>query len=140
MLEYLDFAGHDVQRVGTFSKGMRQRVGIAQAILHSPEVLFLDEPTSVLDPEGVRQLRDVIVRLNQDLGMTIFMNTHLLSEVTRTCSHIGILLQGELAYQASLAATLQAFPGAMADDAAEGSGSAPDDGVDQGPDANPGEP
>lgn len=111
VLEYLDFAGHDDQRVGTFSKGMRQRVGIAQAILHSPEVLFLDEPTSGLDPEGVRQLREVIVRLNRDLGMTIFMNTHLLSEVTKTCSHIGILRQGELAYQASLAATLEAFPG-----------------------------
>lgn len=111
VLEYLDFTGHDHQRVGSFSKGMRQRVGIAQAILHSPQVLFLDEPTSGLDPEGVRQLRDVIVALNRDLGMTIFMNTHLLSEVTKTCTSIGILRQGELAYQASLAATLEAFPG-----------------------------
>ena len=74
-------------------------------------MLFLDEPTSGLDPEGVRQLRDVIVALNRDLGMTIFMNTHLLSEVTKTCTSIGILRQGELAYQASLAATLEAFPG-----------------------------
>jgi ABC-2 type transport system ATP-binding protein len=72
VLEYLDFTGHDHQRVGSFSKGMRQRVGIAQAILHKPSVLFLDEPTSGLDPEGVRQLRDVIVALNRDLGMTIF--------------------------------------------------------------------
>ena len=111
VLEYLDFTGHDHERVGSFSKGMRQRVGIAQAILHSPQVLFLDEPTSGLDPEGVHQLRDVIVGLNHDLGMTIFMNTHLLSEVTKTCTSIGILRQGELAYQASLAATLEAFPG-----------------------------
>jgi ABC-2 type transport system ATP-binding protein len=111
VLEYLDFTGHDDQRVGSFSKGMRQRVGIAQAILHKPSVLFLDEPTSGLDPEGVRQLRDVIVALNRDLGMTIFMNTHLLSEVTKTCTSIGILRQGELAYHASLAATLEAFPG-----------------------------
>ena len=111
VLEYLDFTGHDHERVGSFSKGMRQRVGIAQAILHEPSVLFLDEPTSGLDPEGVRQLRDVIVALNRDLGMTIFMNTHLLSEVTKTCTSIGILRQGELAYQASLEATLEAFPG-----------------------------
>ena len=111
VLAYLDFTDHDHERVGTFSKGMRQRVGIAQAILHSPQVLFLDEPTSGLDPEGVRQLRDVIVRLNRDLSMTIFMNTHLLSEVTKTCTSIGILRHGELAYQNSLAATLEAFPG-----------------------------
>ncbi|MEZ5115048.1 MAG: ABC transporter ATP-binding protein [Candidatus Nanopelagicales bacterium] len=111
VLAYLDFTGHDDRRVGTFSKGMRQRVGIAQAILHEPSVLFLDEPTSGLDPEGVRQLRDIIVALNRDLGMTIFMNTHLLSEVTRTCTSIGVLRHGELAHHASLAATLEAFPG-----------------------------
>ena len=111
VLEYLDFTGHDHERVGSFSKGMRQRVGIAQAIVHEPSVLFLDEPTSGLDPEGVRQLREVIVSLNRELGMTIFMNTHLLSEVTKTCTSIGILRQGELAYQDSLAATLEAFPG-----------------------------
>jgi len=109
-LEYLDFTGHDRERVGTFSKGMRQRVGIAQAILHEPEILFLDEPTSGLDPQGVRKLREIIVGLNRDLGMTIFMNTHLLSEVTKTCTSIGVLRAGALAYQDSLAATLSAFP------------------------------
>ncbi|MGV8966820.1 MAG: ABC transporter ATP-binding protein [Cellulomonas sp.] len=110
VLAYLDFTGHDHERVGTFSKGMRQRVGIAQAILHEPEILFLDEPTSGLDPQGVRKLREIIVGLNRDLGMTIFMNTHLLSEVTKTCTSIGVLRGGELAYQDSLAATLAAFP------------------------------
>ncbi|MGE3844965.1 MAG: ABC transporter ATP-binding protein [Vicinamibacterales bacterium] len=111
VLAYLEFSDHDHDRVGSFSKGMRQRVGIAQAILHEPSVLFLDEPTSGLDPEGVRQLRDVIVSLNRDLGMTVFMNTHLLSEVTRTCTSIGILRRGRLAYHDSLSATLAAFPG-----------------------------
>lgn len=111
VLEYLDFTGHDKERVGTFSKGMRQRVGIAQAILHAPQVLFLDEPPSGLDPEGVHQLREVIIGLNRDLGMTVFMNTHLLSEVTRTCTSIGILRRGELAYHDTLAATMEAFPG-----------------------------
>ena len=111
VLDYLDFTGHDHDRVGSFSKGMRQRVGIAQAILHEPSVLFLDEPTSGLDPEGVHQLREIIVALNRDLGMTVFMNTHLLSEVTKTCTSIGILRHGELAYHDSLDATLAAFPG-----------------------------
>lgn len=98
------------RRVGTFSKGMRQRIGIAQAILHQPRVLFLDEPTSGLDPLGVRQLRDTIVRLNAELGMTIFMNTHLLSEVARVCTTIGVLAEGELIYNESLANTLERFP------------------------------
>ncbi|OIQ85749.1 putative ABC transporter ATP-binding protein YxlF [mine drainage metagenome] len=111
VLEYLDFTGHDHERVGTFSKGMRQRVGIAQAIVHSPRILFLDEPTSGLDPQGVRNLREIIVGLNRDLGMTIFMNTHLLAEVTRTCTSIGILSAGTLAYHASMEATTRAFPG-----------------------------
>lgn len=98
------------RRVGTFSKGMRQRIGIAQAILHRPRVLFLDEPTSGLDPMGVRQLRDTIKRLNSELGMTIFMNTHLLSEVSRVCTTIGVLAEGELIYKDSLAVTLERFP------------------------------
>ncbi len=111
VLEYLDFAHNRDLRLGTFSKGMRQRVGIAQAILHKPAVLFLDEPTSGLDPEGVRQLRDLIIALNRDLGITIFMNTHLLAEVTMTCTSIGIMRNGVLAYHDSLEATVQAFPG-----------------------------
>ncbi|HEY3292663.1 MAG TPA: ABC transporter ATP-binding protein [Candidatus Nanopelagicaceae bacterium] len=110
VLSYLHFSGHENERVGSFSKGMRQRVGIAQAILHEPKVLFLDEPTSGLDPIGVRELRDVIVSLNKDLGMTIFMNTHLLSEVAKTCTSIGVLRQGQLVYHDSLEATLFAFP------------------------------
>jgi ABC-2 type transport system ATP-binding protein len=98
------------RRVGTFSKGMRQRIGIAQAILHKPRVLFLDEPTSGLDPMGVRQLRNTILRLNSELDMTIFMNTHLLSEVSRVCSTIGVLADGVLIYNDSLERTLERFP------------------------------
>ena len=98
------------RRVGTFSKGMRQRIGVAQAILHRPRVLFLDEPTSGLDPMGVRQLRDTIVHLNAELGITIFMNTHLLSEVARVCTTIGVLSEGELIYNDTLENTLRRFP------------------------------
>lgn len=111
VLAFLDFAGVEDRRIGGFSKGMRQRIGIAQAILHEPTVLFLDEPTSGLDPEGVRALRETIARLNGEFGMTIFMNTHLLSEVTKTCTSIGILRNGSLVHSDSMAATLAAFPG-----------------------------
>ena len=109
-LDFLESRDLADRRVGTFSKGMRQRIGIAQAILHEPRVLFLDEPTSGLDPMGVRQLRDTITRLNADLGMTVFMNTHLLSEVTRVCTTIGVLAEGELIYNDSLQHTLERFP------------------------------
>jgi ABC-2 type transport system ATP-binding protein len=109
-LAFLDCRELADRRVGTFSKGMRQRIGIAQAILHRPRVLFLDEPTSGLDPMGVRQLRETIVELNAELGMTIFMNTHLLSEVARVCTRIGVLAEGELIYNDSLANTLDRFP------------------------------
>ncbi|PWR01077.1 ABC transporter ATP-binding protein [Meridianimarinicoccus roseus] len=91
------------RRVGTFSKGMRQRVGLAQAILHDPQVLFLDEPTSGLDPMGVRALREIIDRL-RDRGMTIFMNTHLLSEVARSCTSIGVLAHGRLVFHDRISA------------------------------------
>lgn len=110
VLKLLNFSGHDNEKLGTFSKGMRQRVGIAQAILHEPELLFLDEPTSGLDPQGVKELRSLILKLNKQLGITIFMNTHLLSEVTQTCTSIGILRSGKLIHRDSLKHTLAAFP------------------------------
>lgn len=90
------------RRVGTFSKGMRQRVGLAQAILHRPKVLFLDEPSSGLDPMGMKMLRDLVLRLNREWGMTIFMNTHLLSEIAKTCTSIGVLNHGQLVFRDSI--------------------------------------
>ncbi len=109
-LDYLDCADLANKRVGTFSTGMRQRIGIAQAIVHRPRVLFLDEPTAGLDPLGVRQLRDTILRLNGDLGMTVFMNTHLLGEVAKVCTTIGVLNHGELIYKDSIEETTRRFP------------------------------
>lgn len=100
-LDFLDISALADRRVGTFSKGMRQRVGLAQAILHQPEVLFLDEPTSGLDPMGVRQLREIVEKLH-GRGMTIFMNTHLLSEVARSCTSIGVLAHGRLVFHDSM--------------------------------------
>jgi len=97
------------RRMSTLSKGMRQRIGIAQAIVHQPRVLFLDEPASGLDPFGVKELRDTIRMLNRELGMTVFMNTHMLSEVVQTCTRIGVLSHGELTYVDSLSNTLSRF-------------------------------
>ena len=98
VLSYLDSAELGPRRIGTFSKGMRQRIGLAQAILHRPTVLFLDEPTSGLDPMGIKLLRDLIKRLNHDQGMTIFMNTHLISEIAQTCTSIAVLGHGRLIF------------------------------------------
>ena len=109
VLEFLEFIGIENKKLGEFSKGMRQRIGIAQAILHNPQVLFLDEPTSGLDPLGIKKLRDTILKLNQEKGMTIFMNTHLLSEVAKTCTTIGVLSHGKLIYKDSLKNTMQRF-------------------------------
>ncbi len=109
-LDYLDCSDLANKRVGSFSTGMRQRIGIAQAIVHRPTVLFLDEPTAGLDPLGVRQLRETILRLNRDLGMTVFMNTHLLSEVSKVCTTIGVLNHGELIYKDSIEETTRRFP------------------------------
>ncbi len=109
VLDFLDFKGFENKKLGEFSKGMRQRIGIAQAIIHDPEVLFLDEPTSGLDPMGIKNLREVIIELNKKKGITIFMNTHLLSEVAKTCTSIGVLNHGKLIYKDSLSNTLKRF-------------------------------
>ncbi|MCE5190592.1 MAG: ATP-binding cassette domain-containing protein [Actinomycetia bacterium] len=92
-------AGHDVV---TENLAVRQRVGVAQALMHGPEVLFLDEPSSGLDPEATREVDDLILMLNREFGMTVFMNTHLLSQVTRICTSIGIMNQGRLMVADSL--------------------------------------
>jgi len=98
VLQLLDCTHLANRRVGGFSKGMRQRIGIAQAILHQPAVLFLDEPTSGLDPMGIKMLRELVMRLNTEFGMTIFMNTHLISEIAKTCTSIAVLSHGKLVY------------------------------------------
>lgn len=109
VLGLLDRPDWSPERVGSFSKGMRQRVGIAQALLHNPEVLFLDEPSSGLDPEATREIDELIVRLNREFGMTVFMNTHMLDQVTKICTSIGIMNQGHLMVTDSLAGIMSRF-------------------------------
>jgi ABC-2 type transport system ATP-binding protein len=90
-------------RLRTYSKGMLQRIGIAQALVHDPSVLFLDEPMSGLDPVGRKEIRDLIVRLNRE-GKTVFMNTHILSDVEMICDRVAIIVAGRIAYQGALEA------------------------------------
>jgi ABC-2 type transport system ATP-binding protein len=90
-------------RLRTYSKGMLQRIGIAQALVHDPTLLFLDEPMSGLDPVGRKEIRDLIVRLNAE-GKTIFMNTHILSDVEMICDRVAIIVQGRIAYAGGLEA------------------------------------
>jgi ABC-2 type transport system ATP-binding protein len=84
----------DVQ-LRKFSKGMLQRAGIAQAILHDPQVVFLDEPMSGLDPVGRREVRDIILQLKQQ-GRTVFFSTHILSDAEMLCDRVAVLVGGKL--------------------------------------------
>jgi ABC-type multidrug transport system ATPase subunit len=86
-------------RVKTFSHGMKQRLGIAQALLGTPELIVLDEPTSGLDPQGIREVRELITGLSRDHGITVFLSSHLLHEVEQTASTMAILHHGKLVVQ-----------------------------------------
>jgi len=92
-LDLVGLSGRGDHRLRTFSKGMQQRAGLAQALLHNPKLIFLDEPTSALDPIGRRIVRDVIRELSAK-GTTIFLNSHLLSEVELVCDRVAILNRG----------------------------------------------
>lgn len=83
-------------KVKTYSLGMRQRLGIAQALLHSPSLLVLDEPTNGLDPAGIYEMRELILNLSRKENITIFISSHLLSEMEQMCDRIGIIKNGEL--------------------------------------------
>jgi ABC-2 type transport system ATP-binding protein len=102
MLEQVGLAGDATRRVGGYSLGMRQRLGLATALLGDPGVLVLDEPTNGLDPAGVRWLRDLIRALSRD-GRTILVSSHLLAEVAQTVDHVVIIDRGRLVTAAPLA-------------------------------------
>ena len=89
-------------KVGTFSKGMTQRLGLAQAIIHEPDLLFLDEPGSGLDPLGMIELRNIILEEHKSRNATIFINSHRLLEAEKLCSRIAILHRGEMVASGSM--------------------------------------
>ena len=95
LLDLVGLAPHSGKRLQGFSKGMLQRIGLAQALIHEPEVIFLDEPTSGLDPMGRRLVRDII-RAQRDRGATVFLNSHLLSEIEVTCDEVTFIRDGEI--------------------------------------------
>jgi ABC-2 type transport system ATP-binding protein len=95
LLEYVGLSDRGDDLVGIFSTGMKRKLGLARAILHKPEILFLDEPSSGLDPEGQKMVHDLIVGLSGE-EMTIFLNSHNLDEVSRVCSKVAILHHGTI--------------------------------------------
>lgn len=95
LLKLVGLEGRDRESVRRFSKGMYQRLGLAQALLHDPDLLVLDEPTDGLDPVGRNEVRKVIDRL-RDSGKTIFLNSHILQEVEMVCTRVAILAKGEI--------------------------------------------
>lgn len=101
LLAHVGLGEHRDAKVKTFSKGMLQRLGIAQALLSDPDLLFLDEPTSGVDPVGRRAIRDLVLEL-RDSGATIFLNSHLLSEVEKVCSQIAILRDGAVVREGTI--------------------------------------
>jgi len=96
LLEFAGLSDRRNEKTGRFSTGMKRKLGLARAMIHDPEILFLDEPTSGLDPESRMIVRDLILRLSEDEGMTVFLNTHDLSEVEKVCSNAAILEGGRI--------------------------------------------
>jgi ABC-type multidrug transport system ATPase subunit len=100
-LERVGLAGIDRRPVRAYSLGMRQRLGLAGALLRRPRLLILDEPTNGLDPRGIREIRDLLTELNRE-GTTVFLSSHLLTEIDALCSRVGVMDRGRLVLQDEL--------------------------------------
>jgi ABC-type multidrug transport system ATPase subunit len=102
-LERVGLAGIDRRPVKAYSLGMRQRLGLAGALLNRPRLLVLDEPTNGLDPQGIREIRELLVELNHN-GTTVFLSSHLLAEIEQLCTRVGVVDRGRLVLEDDLAA------------------------------------
>jgi len=110
IMEALDVVGlksRTCEKVKTFSHGMKQRLGIAQALLTKPELIILDEPTSGLDPQGMKEVRELIKKLSMESEMTVFLSSHLLSEVELVATRMAVINRGELIVQGSVSELLE---------------------------------
>ena len=96
VLELVGMAGKADILIGQYSRGMRQRIGIAKTIIHEPAIIFLDEPTLGLDPQGQKDIQSIIKRLNQEQNVTVFITSHLLKEISEICNRVAIVKQGKL--------------------------------------------
>jgi len=103
VVDWVGLTGREHGKVRTYSHGMRARLALAQALLPQPELLILDEPGSGLDPEGIAEMRQTIVRLHRELGLTILLSSHLLSEVEQLCTRIAVLNQGRKVFEGLVA-------------------------------------
>jgi ABC-2 type transport system ATP-binding protein len=99
VLEIVDLRDRARDPVKVYSYGMRQRLGIAQALLPTPELIILDEPTNGLDPQGIQQTRELIRRLRDEFRLTILLSSHLLTEIEQLCNRVGIIHEGRLLYE-----------------------------------------
>jgi ABC-2 type transport system ATP-binding protein len=102
LLDLVDLQDARDRRLGGYSKGMLQRIGLAQAMVQDPRLLILDEPTAGVDPIGSRQIRDLILKL-RDRGITVFLCSHLLEQVQEVCDHVGIIFRGKMVREGRLA-------------------------------------
>lgn len=110
IMEALDMVGlksRAFEKVKTFSHGMKQRLGIAQALLTKPDLIILDEPTSGLDPQGMKEVRELVKKLSMERNMTIFLSSHLLSEVELVATRMAVINRGELIVQGSVSELLE---------------------------------
>jgi ABC-type multidrug transport system ATPase subunit len=103
VLRQVGLGGIDERPVKNYSLGMRQRLGLAAALLREPRLLILDEPTNGLDPQGIREIRDLLIELNA-AGTTVFLSSHLLSEVEQLCTRVGVVDRGRLVLEDELTA------------------------------------
>lgn len=107
VIEWVGLTGREHSKVKTYSHGMRSRLALAQALLPNPQLLILDEPSDGLDPEGIHEMRQTILRLHRELGLTILLSSHFLSEVEQLCTRIAVLNQGKMVFEGALAQTKQ---------------------------------
>jgi ABC-2 type transport system ATP-binding protein len=103
VLEIVNLTQAKNKKIKEYSLGMKQRLGLAISLLSNPELIILDEPTNGLDPKGIIEMRTLIKDLNKTYGTTIFISSHLLSEIERTCTHVGIIRNGKMIYQDTVA-------------------------------------
>jgi ABC-2 type transport system ATP-binding protein len=103
VIDWVGLTGRERSKVRTYSHGMRSRLALAQALLPKPELLILDEPGNGLDPEGIHEMRNTILRLKSELGLTILLSSHLLTEVEQLCTRIAVLQQGKKVYEGNVA-------------------------------------
>ncbi|MFP4363588.1 MAG: ABC transporter ATP-binding protein [Spirochaetia bacterium] len=106
LIDLVGLSGRERDSLGGYSLGMKQRLGIAQALLNNPRLLILDEPTNGLDPYGVKDIRQLIRRLARELGTTVFLSSHILSEVQNTCDSVAIINHGKMVVQGSVSRLL----------------------------------